>query len=214
MATALKRKTVSFRTMAKAVEALIKSPGNVVGYDREGNWIGYAAKRPARVTTKRSKREESDAGDDFDADAGDDFDDDDEEDDNDDERDVLPSGERAGSSGKRSGPKKAKLAGTVPRNAVVLKPALAAIVGASVTTRGQLGKWMWARIRSMGLQKPSDRRVVVYDEALAAALKRKTGTIFSMNKHLADNVVPATREQAADCQQLIPADAAPEAPSD
>lgn len=51
-----------------------------------------------------------------------------------------------------------------------LTPALASLVGAQALPRAQVLKRVWEYIKSQGLQDPADKRMIVPDAALAAAL--------------------------------------------
>lgn len=48
---------------------------------------------------------------------------------------------------------------------------------------------MWEYIRGNSLQNPADKRTVVLDKALQDVFKVKTFTIFSMNKHISEQMV-------------------------
>lgn len=48
---------------------------------------------------------------------------------------------------------------------------------------------MWEYIRGNSLQNPADKRTVVLDKALQDIFKVKTFTIFSMNKHISEQMV-------------------------
>jgi upstream activation factor subunit UAF30 len=48
---------------------------------------------------------------------------------------------------------------------------------------------MWEYIRAHSLQNPADKRQVRLDEALQNVFKVKTFTIFTMNKHISDQMI-------------------------
>jgi len=73
---------------------------------------------------------------------------------------------------------------------MILAPALAAFVGEDRMARGDVSKKIWAYIKEHNLQNPDDRRQIIVDEKLGEVFKkRKTLTMFNMNKFLAPMMV-------------------------
>ena len=188
LATALGRKTISFKTMGKTIETLVKSAADLVGYDSQGNWVGYDDDAKAAESGSES------------ADAASASDDGASGSDEEEEQEEAPPPARkrgrASASAAASPAKRSRGKPGLSGPAVVLNDRLAALTGARVTSRSQISKWMWSRIRARSLQVPSDRRKVAYDDELAAAMGRRTATIFSMNKHISAAVRRATPEEA------------------
>ncbi|KAA0157432.1 hypothetical protein FNF29_00008 [Cafeteria roenbergensis] len=212
LATALGRKTVSFKTMGRTIEGLVKSARHLVGYDADGNWVGDAA------AASGSGSDDSDDG------SGEEEEEDDDDDSDDDAKAPRAASSRANGRAAKRGragagtaaaaapAKRAKSkAGGLAGGAVVLNDELARLTGARVTSRSQISKWLWSRIRARGLQNPGDRRKVTYDEELAAALKSKAGTIFTMNRHISNAVRKATPEEAEEAVAELRMEAAPDA---
>ena len=91
---------------------------------------------------------------------------------------------------KKAAPKKAAASGEPKKNDALQKPLtpspeLAAIVGPGMHPRGQVVSKVWDYIRKRNLQKPTDKRVIVADEALKKVFGVPECTMFEMNKHLA-----------------------------
>lgn len=207
LATALGRKTISFKTMGRTIEGLVKSARDLVGYDTDGNWVGQPVAEAGS---------ESGSDDDDDDDAG--------GSDDDDDKAAAPRAASAKASGRaakrgRSGAapsaaapaKRTKGKTGLSGGAVVLCDELARLTGARVTSRSQVSKWLWSRIRARGLQNPSDRRKVTYDDALGVALRCKTATIFTMNRHISNAVRKATPEEAEEAVAELRMEAATDA---
>jgi chromatin remodeling complex protein RSC6 len=130
--------------------------------------------------------------------------DDDEDDEDVDEGSEAASSARPAKRG-RSGSATGQPAGKRPRwGAILLRGDMAGLCGQEVTSRSQLIKWMWARIRTLNLQDPTDRRRIVYDPELAAVLGKTSGTMFSMNKHLTKVILgPAPEDRTGEAFHLL-----------
>ncbi|MGL4541453.1 MAG: SWIB/MDM2 domain-containing protein [Polymorphobacter sp.] len=67
-------------------------------------------------------------------------------------------------------------------------PALAAVVGPGMLSRGQVVSKVWDYIRANNLQNPADKREILADAKLQAVFGRDRCTMFEMNKYLAQNL--------------------------
>jgi chromatin remodeling complex protein RSC6 len=73
----------------------------------------------------------------------------------------------------------------------VLKPskALAAVVGATSLSRGEVVSKMWTYIKAHNLQNPANKREIVADDKLRPIFDGKDRVdMFEMNKHLAKHL--------------------------
>ena len=62
---------------------------------------------------------------------------------------------------------------------------LAAVVGSTPLSRGQMVSKIWDYIRSQNLQNPENRREILADAKLRKVFGKDKVTMFEMNKHLA-----------------------------
>jgi len=91
----------------------------------------------------------------------------------------------ASSSSSSGSKKKAKTASKYSISA-----SLASLLGLDVhDTRYQVVAKMWEYIRKHELQNPADRRTIRLDKALEDIFHVKTFTIFSMNKHISEQMI-------------------------
>ena len=65
-----------------------------------------------------------------------------------------------------------------------LSSELAEFMGTFHSSRTSVVKALWEHIRQHSLQNPADKREIILDETLTKIFKRKTVTMFSMNKYL------------------------------
>ena len=65
-----------------------------------------------------------------------------------------------------------------------LSPALSEFMGTDIMPRTEVVKQLWAYFRENNLQNPNDRREILLDKKLQKVFKRKSVTMFSMNKFL------------------------------
>lgn len=65
-----------------------------------------------------------------------------------------------------------------------LQPPLADLLGVTQLSRPQTVKRLWEYIKSRNLQDPSDKRVIVCDDALRGVFGKDKLQMFSMNKQL------------------------------
>ncbi|GMH54646.1 hypothetical protein TrRE_jg11382 [Triparma retinervis] len=70
-----------------------------------------------------------------------------------------------------------------------LSPPFAEFLGVPTCSRPQIVKMMWVYIKDKGLQDPKDKRKILLDEAMQAVFKRKTFTMFSMNKFISEHLM-------------------------
>ena len=76
-----------------------------------------------------------------------------------------------------------------------LSPELAGLLGEVELPRPEVVKRMWARIKEKGLQNESDKREILCDEGMQAALGVRKMTMFSMNKHLSKHLMPVLEKK-------------------
>lgn len=67
-------------------------------------------------------------------------------------------------------------------------PALAAVVGPGMLSRGQVVSKVWDYIRTHNLQNPADKREILADDKLKVVFGRDRCTMFEMNKYLSANL--------------------------
>jgi len=67
-------------------------------------------------------------------------------------------------------------------------PALAAVVGPGMLSRGQVVSKVWDYIRTHNLQNPADKREILADAKLKEVFGRDRCTMFEMNKYLSANL--------------------------
>jgi upstream activation factor subunit UAF30 len=65
---------------------------------------------------------------------------------------------------------------------------LAAVVGPSALSRGEVVSKVWEYIRSHNLQNPENRREILADTKLRKIFGKDKVTMFEMNKHLAQHL--------------------------
>ena len=80
--------------------------------------------------------------------------------------------------------KKKKAKKNKKRKLLILSWQLAEFMGVDECGRGEVTKKLWAYIKEKGLQHPNDGRKIVLDDTLQKIFKRKTVTMFTMNKYL------------------------------
>ncbi|CEG43671.1 swib complex baf60b domain-containing protein [Plasmopara halstedii] len=69
-----------------------------------------------------------------------------------------------------------------------LSPELAQVVGAETMARPQLVKALWGYIHEHNLQDPSNKKLILLDDALRNVFQRDSFTMFSMNKFVKRHV--------------------------
>lgn len=89
-------------------------------------------------------------------------------------------------------PKAARLTGLT--RAVILSQPLADLLGEKVLPRHRIQQRIIAYAKERDLQDPSDRRVIVADDALRSVFKVSKFSFFSLSKYVAEHV-----ESPADC---------------
>jgi upstream activation factor subunit UAF30 len=88
-------------------------------------------------------------------------------------------------NGEEEEPKKKKKGGGGFTTPMQLSTELSEFFDGAITlSRTEVVKKLWAYIKEHELQKPSDKRTILLDDALQLVFKRKTVTMFSMNKFL------------------------------
>ena len=65
---------------------------------------------------------------------------------------------------------------------------LAAVVGSTPLSRGELTKKLWDYIKKNNLQNPENKREILADEKLQAVFGKKKVTMFEMNKYLTQHL--------------------------
>ena len=65
---------------------------------------------------------------------------------------------------------------------------LAAVVGPSPLSRGEVVSKIWKYIRANNLQNPENRREILADNKLRKVFGKDKVTMFEMNKHLAQHL--------------------------
>ena len=70
-----------------------------------------------------------------------------------------------------------------------LSPQFAEFLGVATCSRPQIVKKMWVYIKDKGLQDPKDKRKILLDDKMQAVFKRKTFTMFSMNKFISEHLM-------------------------
>lgn len=66
---------------------------------------------------------------------------------------------------------------------------LAAVVGSTPVSRGELSKKIWQYIKEKGLQDPKDKTMINADELLKKVFDGEAQvSMFKMNKHIAAHV--------------------------
>ena len=65
---------------------------------------------------------------------------------------------------------------------------LAAVVGPSALSRGEVVSKVWEYIRSHNLQNPENRREILADTELRKIIGKDKVTMFEMNKYLAQHL--------------------------
>lgn len=76
-----------------------------------------------------------------------------------------------------------------------LSPSLADLVGGDQMSRPQVVKKIWAHIKALDLQDPSDKRQINCDDKMKAVFKTSKVQMFSMNKMLGDHLYQLTEEE-------------------
>jgi chromatin remodeling complex protein RSC6 len=65
---------------------------------------------------------------------------------------------------------------------------LAAVVGTSPLSRGEVVSKIWKYIRANNLQNPENRREILADDKLRKVFGKDKVTMFEMNKHLTQHL--------------------------
>src|SRR3954449_9542491 len=87
-------------------------------------------------------------------------------------------------------------------NPALMKPLqpskeLAAVVGSDPLPRAEVVSKVWDYIKKNKLQDPQNKREIMADDKLQAVFGKNRGTMFQMNKRLAQHLIPICAEHHA-----------------
>jgi upstream activation factor subunit UAF30 len=81
---------------------------------------------------------------------------------------------------------------------------LAAVVGPSSLSRGEVVSKIWEYIRANNLQNPENRREILADDKLRKVFGKDKVTMFEMNKHLTQHLKsPSPSSASGDNQPIV-----------